>query len=65
MQNFASAFIKMVTNAAECPFTALKSIHNPKQRINKSASYGGFTKNDWKKVGNDMKRGLIDFGQSK
>lgn len=65
MQNFASTFIKTVANAAEFPFVALKSIHNPKQRINKPNSYGDFTESDWKKVGNDMKRGLINFGQSK
>lgn len=26
-----------------------------------SETYGGFTNSDWKKVGNDMRRGLISF----
>lgn len=28
-------------------------------------SYGGFMKEDWEKVGNDLKLGIIEYGRTK
>lgn len=67
MQNFISSSMKVVANMAEIPNAIMKTIRTPdsKSQISKERNYGGFTNEDWKKVGNDMKRGLIKFGQSR
>ncbi|RVU71239.1 MULTISPECIES: hypothetical protein [Lactobacillus] len=67
MQKFISSSVRIVTNIAEIPNELLKSIRAPKikPQIHEAKSYGGFTNDDWQKIGNDMKRGLIKFGQSR
>lgn len=65
MQNFISSSMKLVINLAEFPNELLKIMRIPKPQISKTKSYGGFIKEDWEKVGNDMKRGLIHFEQSR
>lgn len=67
MQNFINSSIKVVTNMAEIPNAIVKTMRtsNSSSSVSKEKSYGGFTDEDWKKVGNDMKRGLIKFGQSR
>ncbi|KXN75971.1 hypothetical protein [Lactobacillus johnsonii] len=65
MQNFVNAFVKVFTNVADLPRLVLQPGHDLKAKSVKTNNYGGFTYSDWKKVGNDMKRGLISFGQSR
>lgn len=65
MQDFINASIKVVTNVAEMPNELLKLMSPVKSKSNKSQNYGGFVDGDWYKVGNDMKRGLINFGKTK
>lgn len=65
MQNFINTFVKVFTNVAELPRLVLRPVQNIKVKSAKGTNYGGFTYTDWKKVGNDMKRGLISFGQSR
>ena len=65
MQNFVNTFAKAVVNVAEVPQVVLKLNRKTSLKSSKTNNYGGFTADDWKKVGMDMKRGLINFGQSK
>ena len=65
MQNFVNTFVKVFTNVAELPHLVLRPERAIKTKTLKIDNYGGFTYSDWKKVGNDMKRGLISFGQSR
>lgn len=65
MQNFVNTFVKVFTNMAELPRLVVQPVHDFKIKPVKVNSYGGFTYSDWKKVGNDMKRGLISFDQSR
>lgn len=65
MHNFINLSIKIFTDIAEIPGETLKLFIGQKQKYQIEENYGGFTINDWKKIGNDMKRGLISFGKSK
>lgn len=66
MQRFINLSVKTVAdNVAEIPKKLFGFENKKTNTILKSANYGGFVNEDWKKIGNDMKRGLIAFGRSK
>lgn len=67
MQKFINLSVKTVLdNVAQLPNLIFGVSNKKPNKVNSSDnSYGGFTREDWKKVGNDMKWGLINFGKSR
>lgn len=67
MQQFINLSIKAITeNIAEIPDALFGSKRQRQNEVTtQSESYGGFTTNDWEKIGIDMKRSIINLGKKK
>ena len=66
MQKFLNISVKgVIDNIAEIPKVLFGSKNKSVKKTSHPINYGGFIAEDWKKVGTDMKRGLITFGKSR
>lgn len=64
MLNFINVIRKIVTSVSLTSFF-VDDISETSQPDSKTETFGGFTSSDWNKIGQDMKRGLIQFGKAK
>ncbi|MDF7682522.1 hypothetical protein PT287_03170 [Lactobacillus sp. ESL0679] len=55
---------KRVSKQLSVPYKRLENKSNNYSLKNNTA-FGGFTEQDWKNVGNDLKRGILIYGESR
>lgn len=46
-------------------FPHKRNSHSTKKHISSNDTFGGFTERDWINVGNDIRRGILDYGNNK
>ncbi|MBP5841414.1 hypothetical protein ACA578_14260 [Lactiplantibacillus plantarum] len=63
MQNFISLTVKTINDVVMLPIILGKT-KKVGIKNNVSKTVGGFTTEDWKNIGKDMKQGLIRYGKS-
>ena len=64
MMNFLNSTIKAISNIT-MPSPFIRKTKEEYQAGQTAETSGGFTSADWEKVGQDMKRGLIQFGKTR
>ena len=55
--------IKKFSKALAVPYK--RNAYPVNKGLTKDAAFGGFTQQDWDNVGNDIRRGILDYGNSR
>ena len=58
-----TVLIKEISKVLVFPYK--RNSHSNKKHISSNDTFGGFTERDWINVGNDIRRGILDYGNNK
>lgn len=58
-----TVLIKKISKVLVFPYK--RNSHSNKKHISSNDTFGGFAERDWINVGNDIRRGILDYGNNK